>query len=110
MQDCLEHTPHTPDRADPLDALHAVGGSAFAYDAGLKRTSACPVHFVWDGVGIGRPMVRWGLMAIAGAGALWTLTALAFPSYSVWGQRAALCAVGLWSAGQVASKLAARRG
>jgi hypothetical protein len=33
-------------------------------DTSLQRESACPVHFVWDGNGLGRPFVRVGFLLI----------------------------------------------
>ena len=39
----------------------------FATD--VRRESACPVHFVWDGNGRGRPLVRMGFLGALVAGA-----------------------------------------
>ena len=37
-------------------------------DTSLRRESGCPVHFVWDGNGLGRPFVRLGfLLAVMAA-------------------------------------------
>jgi hypothetical protein len=35
-----------------------------AVDTGTTRTSGCPVHFIWDGKGVGRPVVRAGFMLL----------------------------------------------
>ena len=39
-------------------------------DAGLERESACPVHFIWDGRGAGRPFVRVGFLVLVVAAVL----------------------------------------
>ncbi|MDP2343109.1 MAG: hypothetical protein Q8O67_19285 [Deltaproteobacteria bacterium] len=31
-------------------------------DTSLRRESGCPVHFIWDGNGLGRPFVRLGFL------------------------------------------------
>ena len=54
-----------------------------------RRESGCPVHFIWDGQGVGRPLVRGGFLAILLAGAL--LSGSAMPGLNV------LSAPGLWS-------------
>lgn len=37
-------------------------------DTSLRRESGCPVHFIWDGNGLGRPFVRLGfLLAVMAA-------------------------------------------
>lgn len=35
------------------------------------RESACPVHFVWEGRGAGRTLVRLGFLGFTAWGALW---------------------------------------
>jgi hypothetical protein len=65
------------------------------------RESGCPVHFVWDGAGMGRPIVRFGFMLLLAAGlwitaaALWPQAALRVSSPWVLG-----AAVGVWGLGQ----------
>ena len=34
------------------------------FDTSVRRESACPVHFVWDGNGFGRPVVRVGFLLL----------------------------------------------
>jgi hypothetical protein len=36
----------------------------------VRRESGCPVHFVWDGVGRGRKMVRATFVGLLAGGAL----------------------------------------
>jgi hypothetical protein len=38
-------------------------------DISVRRESNCPVHFVWDGNGLGRPVVRLGFLLALVAGA-----------------------------------------
>lgn len=45
-------------------------------DTTTSRASACPVHFVWDGRGPGRPLVRIGFMGLLIAGAAWSMGAM----------------------------------
>jgi len=35
------------------------------------RESACPVHFIWDGRGHGRQLVRFGFLGLLGAALAW---------------------------------------
>jgi hypothetical protein len=37
------------------------------------RESACPVHFVWEGRGAGRPLVRLGFLGLTAWGAAFSL-------------------------------------
>lgn len=41
-------------------------------DVSLRRESNCPVHFIWDGNGLGRPLVRLGFLLALLTGALLT--------------------------------------
>lgn len=43
------------------------------------RESGCPVHFLWDGSGRGRPFVRAGFMGLLVAGALATAAIMRVP-------------------------------
>ena len=43
-------------------------------DHAEHRVSSCPVHFIWDGVGKGRMLVRWGFFGLVLAFALLTLS------------------------------------
>lgn len=38
-------------------------------DPSEERVSACPVHFLWDGRGRGRSLVRFGFLGLAAAAA-----------------------------------------
>ena len=42
------------------------------HDPTLQRTSGCPVHFLWDGRGLGRFWVRAGFLGFVVAGVLGT--------------------------------------
>ena len=46
----------------------SAGPGFFSTD--VRRESGCPVHFVWDGNGYGRPFVRVGFLGALLAGAL----------------------------------------
>lgn len=43
-------------------------------DHAEHRVSACPVHFIWDGLGKGRMLVRWGFFGLVFALAVFTGT------------------------------------
>lgn len=79
-------------------------------DPTAQRVSSCPVHFIWDGRGIGRPLVRYGFLGLVAAAILAT-GAVAF-------RADALHAAGIWvltaagasyALGQVASFAASHR-
>jgi hypothetical protein len=78
----------------------------FATD--VRRESGCPVHFVWDGNGRGRPFVRIGFLLALLAGALASAAALlhqpSMPSLVV-----GAVAGGLWLLGQVLTRAAGAR-
>lgn len=42
-------------------------------DPSVQRVSACPVHFLWDGRGRGRTLVRAGFLGFLVAGMLLTM-------------------------------------
>lgn len=79
------------------------------FDTSVRRESNCPVHFVWDGNGLGRPFVRVGflLMLIAGglmsAGVMWHAT-----TSTAAGRVVGVAAVGVWCVGQLLTKLRRR--
>ncbi len=73
------------------------------FDTSVRRESACPVHFVWDGNGYGRPVVRVGFMMLL-VGALLT-TAGFFVGGVVIGKPLVLVAAIVWLLGQVLTKL-----
>jgi hypothetical protein len=79
------------------------------FDTSVRRESACPVHFVWDGNGAGRPVVRVGFlllllasMVVAAGAALHLATVIAA------GKLGVAVAGGVWLCGQGLTKLAAR--
>jgi len=78
-------------------------------DTSPHRVSACPVHFLWDGRGLGRPVVRTSFMAFAVAGGLATLGWMSHrDDVSLAATMlAGVAAVG-WTLGQLFSKLATR--
>lgn len=73
-------------------------------DPSPHRVSACPVHFIWDGRGVGRVFVRSGFLGLLLVGVLWSGSWLlqSDPLRTVaW---IALClAAGSWLLGQVLS-------
>jgi hypothetical protein len=74
-------------------------------DPSEERVSACPVHFLWDGRGKGRALVRFGFLGLAAAAACAVLRFV-----DVAAVVAAVSAV-VYGAGQVVSfTVAARRG
>lgn len=72
-----------------------------------RRTSACPVHFLWDGKGRGRLFVRSGFLGLVVAGMFGTGASLLHVDSA---GPLALALVGLagasWSFGQLLSFLA----
>lgn len=77
-------------------------------DTSVQRESACPVHFIWDGNGYGRPLVRVGFMLMLVAGASLTMSRVV-PEATAFGKGALLVAVGLWLLGQVVTRATRRR-
>lgn len=45
-------------------------------DTSLRRESGCPVHFIWDGNGLGRPFVRLGFLLAVITGCLLTASVM----------------------------------
>jgi hypothetical protein len=45
-------------------------------DPSRERVSACPVHFLWDGRGKARILVRAGFLGLLAAGMLFTAASL----------------------------------
>ena len=58
-----------------------------------ERVSACPVHFLWDGLGHGRALVRLGFLGLLVAAALGLLH-LTTASFAVVAVSGAVYAVG----------------
>ena len=80
-------------------------------DISLQRESNCPVHFVWDGNGLGRPVVRLGFLLLLVAGT--TLSAglmLASKATSSAGMSVAVVGIVVWSLGQVLTRFSQWRG
>ena len=80
-------------------------------DISLRRESNCPVHFVWDGNGLGRPVVRLGFLLLLVAGA--TLSAglmLASKSTSSAGMSVAVVGICVWLLGQGLTRFSQWRG
>jgi hypothetical protein len=82
----------------------------FVAPPGQGRESACPVHFVWDGRGVGRPLVRAGFMGFLVTGAF--VTAAVMLHSTVLRDAAAWILGGsalAWALGQAATFLRRRR-
>lgn len=80
-------------------------------DISLRRESNCPVHFVWDGNGLGRPVVRLGFLLLLVAGA--TLSAglmLASKATSSAGMSVAAVGIVVWLLGQALTRFSQWRG
>jgi hypothetical protein len=79
-------------------------------DTGPHRTSACPVHFLWDGRGLGRPLVRASFMGLSISGAVATLGWMTRSDDTVMAAAMLAGVAGLgWTLGQLFSAVAARR-
>lgn len=71
------------------------------HDPSPHPTSACPVHFLWDGRGKGRALVRLGFLGFLLAAMLMTLGTMARQSsLDTAGTVALVAAAALWTAGQ----------
>jgi hypothetical protein len=80
------------------------------HDPTPHRVSACPVHFLWDGRGHGRVLVRAGFLGFLLAGMALSLSRWLFaPQVKTVGLVVALGAAALWGAGQLATFLTDRR-
>jgi hypothetical protein len=75
--------------------------SFFATD--VRRESGCPVHFVWDGNGRGRPWVRVGFLLALVAGVLASGAAMARASTTPAAAVGFVAAVA-WVIGQVLTR------
>ena len=100
-----EHV-HPDELATSVDAARSAihrGPLASFFATDVRRESGCPVHFVWDGNGSGRPWVRIGfvLALVAGAAASFSLLAHASPTPArVLGGAAAV----VWLVGQALTR------
>lgn len=76
-----------------------------AIDTTARRESACPVHFIWDGHGLGRPFVRAGFFGFVATGLLFTgALALRFDAGILPGTLLGSSAV-LWTVGQILGRI-----
>lgn len=79
------------------------------FDTSIRRESTCPVHFVWDGNGLGRPFVRVGFMLALAAGlALSSGVMLHATAVGDAGRWLGVAALGTWLTGQALTKLRRR--
>jgi hypothetical protein len=100
-----QHTP-AEDLATSVQAARAAIrrgplGSFFATD--VRRESGCPVHFVWDGNGHGRPWVRVGFVLALAAGAAASFAVVAHVSATP-ARALGVAAAFLWLVGQVLTR------
>ncbi len=80
------------------------------FDTSIQRESACPVHFVWDGNGLGRPVVRVAFLLCLVAGALGALGVMLTSANVMSAARGVAVVAGVgWIAGQALTRLAIRR-
>jgi hypothetical protein len=93
-------------------AMSTVEGTP-GFESGA-RESACPVHFVWDGRGVGRPLVRAGFVGFLATGALAT-AAVMLHGTSSWADEVRtatgwtlVASLAVWLAGQGVSIVARR--
>lgn len=79
------------------------------FDISVRRESNCPVHFVWDGNGLGRPFVRVGFLLLLVAGALLSAGVMWHaPAPTAAGRLVGVIAVAVWGVGQLLTKLRRR--
>jgi hypothetical protein len=79
------------------------------FDTSVRRESNCPVHFVWDGNGLGRPFVRVGFLLLLVAGGLMSAGVMWHASTSTTaGRVVGLVALATWGLGQILTKLRRR--
>jgi hypothetical protein len=80
------------------------------FDTSIQRESACPVHFVWDGNGLGRPVVRVAFLLCLVAGATLALgQMLHIDAVNVVGRVTGVVAGIMWLSGQGLTRLAQRQ-
>ncbi len=79
-------------------------------DKNPARVSACPVHFIWDGRGRGRSLVRAGFLGFLATGIAFTgALALRIDVLNTAGIAIGATALTSWGLGQVVSYLEARQ-
>lgn len=75
-------------------------------DISLRRESNCPVHFIWDGNGLGRPLVRLGFLLAVITGALLMMALMIHDDAVHAGARfVAVAAAVTWLSGQLLTRL-----
>ena len=97
---------HPDELAAGVDAARAAihrGPLASFFATDLRRESGCPVHFVWDGNGRGRPWVRVGFVLALATGAAASFAALTHAS-STPARALGVVAVVAWLVGQVLTR------
>ena len=67
----------------------------------LRRESACPVHFLWDGFGLGRWPVRLGFMGFLLAALIFVVATALRVDAPAW--MAVAVAGAIWTIGQAMS-------
>lgn len=71
------------------------------HDPSPHQTSSCPVHFLWDGRGTGRVLVRAGFLGFLLAAMCFTLATMGrIPLLETAGAVVLAAAALLWTAGQ----------
>ncbi len=74
-------------------------------DTSLRRESGCPVHFIWDGNGLGRPFVRLGFMLAVLTALLMTASIMIHASsLKSAGAVVAVAAAATWLLGQALTR------
>lgn len=76
-------------------------------NAQMRRESGCPVHFIWDGHGHGRPFVRAGFLGFVASGALLTLSGMGLLSKD-WALGTLAVSALAWTLGQILVALSKR--
>jgi hypothetical protein len=80
------------------------------HDPSPQRVSTCPVHFIWDGRGVGRIFVRVGFLGFLVAGGAFTgAMSLRIDALRSFGLVVVAVAAASWGLGQLLSFVAARR-
>lgn len=79
-------------------------------DTSLRRESNCPVHFVWDGNGLGRPVVRVGFLLLVVTGLLMMAAIMSHSAVvKEAGFATAVVAAVVWGAGQALTRFSLLR-
>lgn len=79
-------------------------------DTSLRRESGCPVHFIWDGNGLGRPFVRLGFLLAVLTGILLTMSVMvSAPPIKGAALGVAVGAAAIWLLGQALTRFSLLR-